>query len=222
MGVISLQQNIEAEQSGEIAALDLIALRYTGENSSLATKGALNSQGKWPGTGPLNQGVWYFALVPDEGLGYLEARDDLDVVYADDTEAFAQALLSRNRLPSNVFGRGADLDLQDRVFDALGIEDPMEAGPVEAQLRGLAGEDVDTTTDGDSEDAEDTGRVGSLVDEYTRGELKEAAKRVREDTSDVSLNSSKTELAEYLAGEDDAEVNAALKAATDDEEGGDD
>jgi len=119
MGVIALQDNLDQEQAGEIRGLELVALRYVGDHDSIATRGALAAQGKWPGTAPLNNGIWYFALVPDEGLPYLENRDDLDLVYADDRERFAEALLSKNRLPDNVFGRGADPDLRDRVYEAL-------------------------------------------------------------------------------------------------------
>lgn len=217
MAVIALQQNIDQEQAGEIRGLELVALRYTGTHSSIATRGALASQGKWPGTAPLNQGVWYFALVPDEGLAYLENRDDLDLVYADDAEGFAEALLAKNRLPGNVFGRRADLDLQDRVFDALGIENPMQAGPVEAQLREIA--DIDEPEDEDTDQADD-GRVSALVNEYSRGQLKEAVKDIRENADEFSLRGAGvTDMAEFLAEQDEATVHDALEAA---DEGGDD
>jgi hypothetical protein len=217
MGVIALQQNEDQLEAGEIRGLELIALRYTGDHSSLATRGALASQGKWPGTAPLNNGVWYFALVPDEGLAYLENRDDLDLIYADDAEAFAAALLEKNRLPGNAFGRRANLDLQDRVFDALGIKDPMEAGPVEAQLRELAGVDAP-----DEDDAGDDGRAASLVDKYSRGQLKAAVKELREDTDEFSLQGAGvTDMAEFLTEQDEAAVHDALAADDADEDGGD-
>jgi len=217
MSVIALQQNIDQLESGEIRGLELIALRYVGEHSSLATRGALATQGKWPGTAPLNNGVWYFALVPDQGLAYLENRDDLDLVYADDAERFAEALLSKNRLPENVFGRRADLDLQEQVFDALGIEDPMEAGPVEAQLREIAG--VEASDDIDDDDQDD-GRVSTLVSEHSRSTLKQAVKEVRDDASEFSLRGAdKSDLAEFLAEKDEAAVHDALET---DGEGGDD
>lgn len=216
MGVIALQQNVDQMEAGEIRGLELVALRYTGSHSSLATRGALASQGKWPGTAPLNNGVWYFALVPDEGLAYLENRDDLELVYADDAEAFADALLSKTRLPQNVFGRRADLDLQERVFETLGIEDPMQAGPVEAQLREIAGVEEPDETD----DANDDDRVSALVSEHSRAQLKDAVKEVREDADEFSLRGAdKSDLAEFLAGKEDAEVYDALEAA---DAGGDD
>ena len=217
MGVIALEQNLEQEAAGEIRGLELIALRYTGQHSSVATRGALASQGRWPGTAPLNAGIWYFALVPDEGLAYLENRDDLDIVYADDRERFAEALLSKDRLPDNVFGRGADPELRDRVYEALGLEDPVDGGRIPNQLRDIAGVDEE-----DADEGGDDGRAATLVSEYGRGELKAAVKEVREDTDEFGLRGAEvTEMAEFLAEQDNNEVHAALEAANTDEEGDD-
>ncbi|WP_136396837.1 hypothetical protein [Natrinema thermotolerans] len=213
MGVIALQDNIEQEQNGEIRGLELVALRYSGDKSSIATRGSLASQGKWPGTAPLNNGTWYFALVPDEGLAYLESRNDLDLVYADDRERFAEALLSKNRLPDNVFGRGADPRLRDRVYEALELQDPVDGGRIPDQLRNIA--DID---EADVEDDQaDDGRAATLASEYSRTQLKEAVKEVREDADEFSLRGSGvTEMAEFLAEKDNATVHDAL------EDGGDD
>lgn len=219
MGVIALQDNLEQEAAGEIRGLELVALRYTGENDSIATRGALASQGKWPGTAPLNEGNWYFALVPDEGLAYLENREDLELVYADDRERFAEALLSKHRLPSNVFGRGADVELRDRVYDALGLEDPVQAGPIPSQLRELAGvDDADAASDPD--DGDDMGRAATLTQEYSRSQLKGACEALREDTDDIALNATKTEMAEWLAEQEEAAVHDALEGDAA-EDGGD-
>ena len=217
MGVIALKQNLEQEAAGEIRGLELIALRYTGQHSSVATRGALASQGRWPGTAPLNAGIWYFALVPDEGLAYLENRDDLDIVYADDRERFAEALLSKDRLPDNVFGRGADPELRDRVYEALGLEDPVDGGRIPNQLRDIAGVDEE-----DADEDGDDSRAATLVSEYGRGELKAAVKEVREDTDEFGLRGAEvTEMAEFLAEQANNEVHAALEAASADEEGDD-
>jgi hypothetical protein len=217
MGVIALKQNLEQEAAGEIRGLELIALRYTGQHSSVATRGALASQGRWPGTAPLNAGIWYFALVPDEGLAYLENRDDLDIVYADDRERFAEALLSKDRLPDNVFGRGADPELRDRVYEALGLEDPVDGGRIPNQLRDIVGVDEE-----DADEGGDDGRAATLVSEYGRDELKAVVKEVREDTDEFGLRGAEvTEMAEFLAKQDNNEVHAALEGASTDEEGDD-
>lgn len=214
MGVIALKDNLEQEEDGEIRGLELIALRYTGDQSSIATRGSLASQGKWPGTAPLNNGVWYFALVPDEGLPYLENRDDLDLVYADDREAFAEALLSKNRLPDNVFGRGADARLRDRVYDALNLQDPVDGGRIPDQLRDIAGVEASE----EANDQADDGRASTLASEYSRSQLKGAVKEVREDADEFSLRGAEvTEMAEFLAEKDNAAVHDALE-----DDGGDD
>lgn len=215
MGVIALKQNLEQEADGEIRGLELVALRYTGDQSSIATRGTFATQGKWPGTAPLNNGIWYFALVPDEGLAYLENRDDLDLVYADDREAFAEALLSKNRLPDNVFGRGANTRLRDCVYEALELQDPVDGGRIPNQLRDIAG--VDEPADEEGDQADD-GRAATLAQEYSRSQLKEAVKEVREDADEFSLRGAEViEMAEFLAEKDNADVHDALE-----DNGGDD
>ena len=214
--VIALQENDDRVATGDIRGLELIGLRYVGDRSSVATRGALASQGRWPGTAPLNRDTWYFALVPDEGLAYLESRDDLEVIYADDREAFAEALLSKPRLPENVFGRGANRQLQERVFDALDLDDPVEAGPITDQLHRLAGRDPDAA---EAEDTAVAGRATDLRENYSRGELSEAVKAVREDTAEFNLRGAGViEMSEFLAGKDEAAVNAALSDDGSDDE----
>ena len=213
--VVALQQHVDQERDGE-TALELVAVKYDGDSSSLAVGNALNAQGQWPGTTLLNQGVWYLALVPDEGVGYLEARDDLTVRY--DAESIAAAMLEKNYLPPNVFARGADRDLQDRVFDALGLVPAAEGGPIEDQLREVAGLDED---DVEADDGQD--RVSGYVDGYSRSELGEAAKSLRADAEEFNLreNQSKHARAEFIASFDEDEAASALQAASGSEEADD-
>ena len=221
MSSITLSQNqLEQEQEGDLK-LELVALRYTGSRSSFDVTSHLQPAG-WPKNTPLNGGAgsdpgpWYFAFTPDHGLATLENRDDLEVVYSDQRERFAELLLEQRRLPTNVFGPGADNRLRERVYDALGIVDPVEGGPVKQQLRDLAG--VEATDDGNDTDLT---LVERLCDTYDRDELGAAAKELREDAEEFDLrdNAGKRDRAEYLAGFDDDERNAALP---DDGEGGDD
>lgn len=219
MAVVALQQNVEEEVPGTPSELQLIALRYVGSRPSISPRGALNPQGKWPGTALLNQGSWQFGLVPDEGLEYLERRDDLDVVYPDDRQRFAQALLSLNHLPSNVFGRQADLDLQERVVEPLGLEYPQASGVSwEEQLRKLAGVDEPE----DEVDEEERSRVEHMLDEYTRDDLKAAVKALREGADEYNLQErpGKTDMAEFLAGKEADAVHDALEASGDTEDDG--
>ena len=77
MQVLVQDTDLERAEEGK-TELVLVAVTYTGPRASLATP-ALNSQGKWPGMTPLVGGITYVALVPDEGLGFLESRGDLEV-----------------------------------------------------------------------------------------------------------------------------------------------
>lgn len=215
------QHQLDREAEGE-TTLELVAVRYTGSNTNFPVSAHLEAQG-WPRAAPMNGGAtggdngpWYFALMPDEGLGYLENRNDLDVVYGTQREQFAEILLEQRRLPSNVFSRGANRDLQDRVFDTLGLKPQMDAGPIEDQLREIAG--VEAPND-DTEDDTDKSLVETLIDSYSRSELGEAAKALREDTDafDLRANAKKRDRAEYIAGFDKDERAAALP-----EQGGDD
>jgi len=201
MGVIALREHVEQEQNGE-TNLEFIGLRYVGNRSSLAVGNALNNQGQWPGSVLLNRGVTYFAVVPDEGLGYLDARDDLEVLYG--AQEIAEAMLQKNFLPQNVFGRGVNSALRERVFDKLGLRPEVEAGPIEEQMHDVA--DVE-----DAEALDDSGndRVSHLVEEHWREDLQDAAAALGMDDDDVD-SAGKRDLAEYLADEDDQAVEAVL------------
>jgi len=216
------QHQINRESEGE-TTLELVAVRYTGSKTMFPVSAHLEGQG-WPRAAPMSGGAtagdngpWYFALMPDEGLGYLENRNDLEVVYGDQRERFAGILLEQRRLPNNVFGRGANRNLQDRVFDTLGLKPEMKAGPVRDQLRDLAG--VEADDDADPEDETDKSLVETLVDGYARGELGEAAKALRSDADEFDLreNSGKVARAEFIAGFEADERSAALPEQEDDD-----
>lgn len=213
--ITTSQAQLDREEEGEIT-LELVAVRYVGSRSMFDVVNHLEPEG-WPKSTPLNGGAntgdvgpWYFALMPDDGLGYIENRDDLEIVYGDQREKFAELLLEQRRLPSNVFGRGADRNLQERVFDTLGLEPAAQAGPFVDQLRDIAGIDADEADYED--DTEDQDLVETLVDTYSRGELGDAAKALRSDAEDFNLkeNAGKRDRAEYIAGFDKDERAAAL------------
>lgn len=216
--IVADQNHLDDAEVGEVT-LELVAVRYTGDNTSMAVSNHLNNEGSWPSMATLQgakgePGPWYYALVPDDGLAHLENRPDIDLLYGTDRERFAEALLNERRLPENTFGTQADPELRERVFDVLGLKPEVEGGRIRDQLREIAG--VDEEED-DGED--DTSLVQRLVDEYTRGELGDVCKELREDADDYSLreHQSKQARAEYIAEADDDERAAALEAATDTE-----
>lgn len=218
--IVSAEDHHEREAAGE-TTLELVAVRYTGEQTLYDVEAHLVPAG-WPGSAPLDggptasaDGSWNFALVPDEGLAALEGRPDLEVVYGDQRERFADILLGLSRLPENVFGRGADIELQRRVFDDLGLEPTAKGGPFEEQLRALTGAEASEEADEDPDPSPEEGVAGALVDEYDRSELGDIAKELRSDPSEFNLreNATKTERAEFIAGFDRDERAAAVEAA---------
>lgn len=224
--VTTAADHLEQEAAGEIA-LELVAVRYTGSHTIYNVEQHLTQAG-WPGSAPLDggptadaDGAWQFALMPDSGLAHLEGRTDLDVVYADQRERFAEVLLEQSALPENVFGRGANQDLQNRVTDALDLDPPGESGLSWAdQLRAIVGDDEAAAED---DAPEERSLAGELADAYTRHELGDICKELREDPSAFNLqqNAGKTDRAEYIAGFDREERAAAVEAAIDDADGGD-
>lgn len=225
--IVADSNHLEDAEQGK-TTLELVALRYTGDNTSMAVSNHLNNEGSWPSVATLQgssdgPGPWKYALVPDEGLAHLENRPDVEVLYATQTERFAKALLNERRLPQNAFGTRANPELRERVFDALGLVPEVEGGSLREQLRDIAG--VDEVED-DGED--DTGLVNQFVDDYSRGELGDICKELREDADEFNLqeNQSKTERAEFIAEADEEARADAIQAATgdgdDDGDGGDD
>lgn len=216
--IVADQTHLDEAETGE-TVLEHVAIRYTGDNTSLAVSNHLNNEGSWPSMATLQgssdgPGPWYYALVPDEGLGHLENRPDVEVLYGTDRERFAEALLNERRLPQNAFGTRADSALRERVFDVLGLRPEVEGGPIRDQLREIAGVEPD---EDDGED--DTALEQRLVDDYSRSELGDIAKELREDADEFDLrdNQSKTARAEFIASADEETRTAALDAV-----GGDD
>lgn len=220
--IVADQTHLDQAELGE-TTLELVAIRYTGNNSSLAVSNHLNNEGSWPSVSTLQgaadgPGPWKYALVPDDGLGHLENRPDVEVLYGTDRERFAEALLNERRLPQNAFGTKANSDLRERVFDMLGLKPEVKGGPIRDQLREIAG------VDEDEDDGEDnTGLAQRLVDEYSRDELGDIAKELREDADEFDLrdNQTKTARAEFIASASEDDRQAAIDAATGGD-GGDD
>jgi len=205
--IVYSNTQLEAAEEGRA---DLVACAVTYEGPRASIPSTQLHQGDWPGQNPLVRGVTYVALVPDSGLGYLETRSGIGVSY--DPADIAAAILGQNYLPTAVFGAGFDARVQERVLDALGIEfagTHNEAGNREA-LRALVDGESDAAESTEPDSAEQT-YVEMLVDEHTRGELKDAAQALREDTSEISLKATKTELAEWLADQDRSAVADELE-----------
>lgn len=198
--LVSEPSYLDAEQEGD-TELTLVAIRYEGPRNNIAANGALRNQGLWPGQTTLNQGVWYTALVPDEGLPYYEQNSNIEIEYSE--EGIAEAMLAPTELPWSVFGRNSDKRLQERVFEELGLENVGLGKDREEeyreQLRDIAGIEEEEEDDGSVSDlfgSDSTSRVESLVENNTRSELQQEANELgMEGTGEAG----KTELAEYIA-----------------------
>ena len=210
--VLVEDRHLERAENGE-TELSLIVVRYAGPRHSKAVD-TMRGQAHWPGRAPIVDNVGYVALVMDEGLGRLEAMNDVSVSYA--PEDIAAALLQKNYLPPNVFGRSMDNRVQERVLDTLGVDFQgieNEEGN-RKELRKVA--DVDDGEDVEEPDEGPDPRVKELNDNWTRNRLLDAATDLgmsSEDTEKSSVTSAlKNECAEYLANlEDQSKVNDALE-----------
>lgn len=220
------EENIELEEEGR-CNLVLIAARYTGNKSSVSpTK--YNRQAAWPTRSPFQggpedpdgdgrrPGPAQGALVPDwtdeqtenRTVQALESDPDIEVLYR--PEEIARAMLEANYLDPNVFGRGFDAELRDRVFDAIGLEDVGVRNEAEyrKQLREIAGVDVDEEEI--QAETRDDSRVTEYRQEHTRSELVEAARILGKDDPEVGM----IELATWLADQDPEAVRFAFEGKT--------
>jgi len=181
-------QHIDLEEQGQ-CNLVLIAARYTGPRSSIAA-GQYRQDAAWPGASPFQSsgdrddpepGPAQGALIPDwtdedtenRTVETLEADPDIEVFYR--PEDIAREMLTGNYLDPNVFGRGFNADLRDRVFDALGLEDVGVRNEAEyrAQLREIAG--IDADAEERRAETRDDSRVSEYRREYARPDLISAA-----------------------------------------------
>lgn len=219
MGIHWLQQNFELEKDGK-TSLTLIGIRYTG-NRATKSVDVYRREAAWPGVAPLQGGAvqedgsrepgpMQFGLVPDwtdedvedRTVIKLERDPDIEVVY--DPASIAHALLQKNYLPPEVFDRGYEVDLREKVFDALGLKDvgARNVPGYREQLREIAGLEDDLKDDA----ARDNSRVTELVKGYPRRDLLEAAEAFGFSESNAGL----TDVAEFLADQDNALVEQAI------------
>jgi len=143
----------------------------------------------------LNQGSKHVVLMPDSGLGGLYSDSRLEVYHA--PEEIAKCFLASNYLAPAVFGRQADIDIRQEVFEYMGLNDVGVSDDEMAyreQLREIAGID-------EPEVVEETAntRVEQLTTANKYGELQTMAK----DLGIEDARQDKTTLAEYVAEHED-------------------
>lgn len=210
MAILANPQYFEQERQGNIEQA-LAAIRYTGPDRKYSSNAVAN-QGRFPDRQTFLNGQWYVAFVPETvpegdtgtGIAWFERSAEFDVEF--DPERIAEILLDRNYLslePGGPIGETDTLgDFHGRVAEALGLEDPVEAGATyEEQLKELA--DVDEAVATDEADP-----VAELVNNNDRGELKERVKDAREDADEFSLRGvSMEDMAEFLVEKEEADAD---------------
>lgn len=195
MTVKATQNFLDLEQEGE-TELVLVTVTYTGGRTLHRDQATVN-QGHWPSFTSFSPGDPHVALIPDQGLGFWENHQDFDIDYSE--EAIAEAFLEYNFLAPEIFGNKISPDIQDRVLDKLGMEYvPRNEAEIRKELAKVAGQDEDEAVEDVNEEMDFEDELSS--DTYTRSELKEACRELREDSDEVSLNAGKTDFASYLAG----------------------
>ncbi|WP_458211027.1 hypothetical protein [Haladaptatus sp. NG-SE-30] len=199
-------------------SLELVTVTFTGDSddSALPVKGALRNQGMWPGRSPLNQGQRYVALVPDDGLSYLESHQEIEVDY--DPATAAETILDFNFMPTKLYSRKLmDERVQERVFDALGVEwQGMDETANKNELRRVCGRDLVDEREGADPPKSFATEVQT---EYTRRELIAVAREFGGFGGSPDL-AGKRELAEYVSSHEPGRVYSTLEAlATADEDG---
>lgn len=226
MPVITLDSAEEFEEKDH-ADLEFVGFQYTGDRST-KTDHDIRQRAGYNGPPKFQQDQVYFAILPTNldpdhvansnmGVHALEARNDFEVIY--DPERLAEALLERNYLPTDVFYEGFDRWKRQKVMVKLDLDDEGrvfdkdDETPYREQLRALAG------IEGDAGPSVSKQRTDEYVDRWSRADLKAIVKVVRQDSSEINLNTAGlTDLAEYLTRFTPATVEAAADAALGDDD----
>lgn len=209
----------DLEREGR-CSLVLVMVRYTGGRSAVPAH-RFRREAAWPGYSPFQAyksgdadrpGPPQFALVPDwtgedvenRTVETFEADPNFEVYY--DPESIAAGLLELNYLPENVFARGYDDELREKVLDFLGIG---YEGTDESQfreiLREIAGVDIG------AEEAQEEARDAERVKDYRnnpRADLVDAARILGHDDPEAE---GKIVLANWLADQDPEAVRMAFE-----------
>lgn len=225
MSVRSNSRYAEQEAEGEVE-LELVVLTYTGDRSRYRSN-AMEQQGGYPaldgfqGPGPGDdEGETKLVVLPSQGLSWWESHNNFRIDY--DEVSIAEALLGANHIPEQIVGPGFNADVRERLLGKLGIDGFTGEEDLRGQLADIAGLEPEET---EQDDTARESRVDSLSSEDRSILIKVAGSYDdfdgwREENTDAAQvnHCQNTELAEFLAGQDAAEVNRRINTA---EAGGD-
>jgi hypothetical protein len=207
MPIITTGNAKEFEEKGH-ADLEFVGFKYTGDRS-VTTNNDIRERAGYNGPGMFQQGQTYLAILPTNldndhvensnmGVHALEARGDFEVIY--DAERLAEALLSRNYLPTDVFYEGFDRWKRAKVLEKLPVDDAGrvfdqdDETPYREQLRDIAGVDVDDEVNVSKQ------REDEYVDRFSRSDASAVVKVLRDEIDkDLDLRTAGlTDMAHFM------------------------
>lgn len=212
-------QHLDLEEEGRCNVV-LIAVRYTGPRSSVPADRYRNDAA-WPGNsalqargdyGNFDPGPPQGALIPDwtddetenRTVEALEADADIDVFYT--KRDIARAMLETNYLDPNVFGRGYDDRVREKVLEFLDIDyEGTDETTFRAELREVAG--IEAGEEVVQAEARDSARVTEYRQGYPRGDLVDAARILGFEDAE---GAGKIQLSTWLADQDREAVRFAF------------
>lgn len=212
------QMEESAEEQGE--ELVLVAVTYAGSRSLYSAQG-MRTEGNYPSLDGFQQDETKLVILPSGSLGWWESHADFEVSYA--AKDMARALLSANYLPDDLVGPGYDPNSRERLCDALGIEVQSTEEEWRAALEDVA--DYGDEEAPEEAEPEHSPRVERLVANTDRsilvkvaGSYDDVGEFVEGTGKDSYGHLGQYELAEFLAGKEDDEVDRRIDTA---EMGGD-
>jgi len=230
MTIKTNSNHLEAEHEGD-AELVMVSLTYTGNRSTYTTQ-AMRDQGGYPaldsfrGPDPNEGGAdgeTKIVYIPSRFLGWWEGHSDFDVDYTPET--IAEELLSRNYISEQIVGPGYDARIREDLIEKLGIDGFGNEEDLREKLYRVAGYDDEEADDAEASrpDPKDR-RKEKLETSYTRSVLIKAANSyddidslLEDEGVDSVSHLGQTDLASFLSGKPDDEVDRKLSTA---EQGG--
>lgn len=186
----------------------------------MRTEGGYPALDQFRGPGPdEEEGETKLVKLPSRRLGWWENHSHFEIAY--DGETMAETLLGMNYIPEQISGPGFDPDIREEVTEKLDLDPFTSEEDLRVQLREIVGMDEEDDeaaqveeSDPRIEDLTNTDRSLLIKVTNTYDDVDDLTDEA--DASSVS-HLKNTEMAEFLAGKDDDEVDRRLNTA---EQGG--
>jgi hypothetical protein len=173
----------------------------------------MRNQGDYPALDQFRPGETKLVKIPSGSLGWWETHADFDISYKEDD--FARALLGGNYIPEQIVGPRFDQELREELIEKLGLEPFTGEEDLREQLRGVAG----VSEDDDHGGPEEPNTRAEALRGENRSDLIKVANSyddvhdfLEEQEVDSVSHAKNTQLAEFLSGKEDSEVDRRLTA----------